>query len=224
MLTANSVYQIMAYLPPSFLNYIDNKVDSVRSFLISNGVITDPEKESSGDESKPVADARKAVKNAKSDLNSARSKLTSHKSDLEKAYGPDSVFRALKGTCITKDSGEYTYELCWFKETKQKSKKGGGDSNMGKYVRIDSITTDELSSTGEIVPVEKMTLEYDNGQKCWNGPSRSTTVIMECGENDELLKITEDEKCVYSMHVTTPAVCGENAIDGAKEKPEKDEL
>lgn len=214
----------MAYLPPSFLNFIDNKVDAVKSFLISNGVIADPEKESSGDEPKPVADARKAVKNAKSDVNSARSRLTNQQSDLEKDYGPDSVFRALKDTCITRDSGEYTYELCWFKETKQKSKKGGSDSKMGKYVRFGTITTDELSSAGEIVAVEKMTLEYENGQKCWNGPARSTTVIMECGENDELLKVTEDEKCVYSMHVATPAVCGENASEKGEEKSEKDEL
>lgn len=214
----------MAYLPPSLLNYIDNKIDAVRSFLISNGVIDDPEKQSSGDESKPVADARKAVKNANSDLNSARTKLNNHKSELEKDFGPDSVFRALKDTCITKDSGEYTYELCWFKETKQKSKKGGADSKMGKYARIGSITTDELSSTGEIVSVEKMALEYDNGQKCWNGPARSTTVIMECGENDELLKVMEDEKCVYSMLVATPAVCVEGETKGSEEKSEKDEL
>lgn len=214
----------MAYLPPSLLNYIDNKIDAVRSFLVSNGVLTDPEKESSGDESKPVADARKAVKNAKSELNSSRTKLTNHKSDLEKDYGPDSVFRALKDTCITKDSGEYTYELCWFKETKQKSKKGGGDSKMGKYNRISTITTDEVSSTGEIVSVEKMALEYDNGQKCWNGPARSTTVIMECGENDELLKVMEDEKCVYSMLVATPAVCADSISEVVEEGSTKDEL
>ena len=47
---------------------------------------------------------------------------------------------------------------------------------------------------------------------------------MECGENDELLKITEDEKCVYSMLVETPVVCGETAIESGKENPEKDEL
>ena len=214
----------MAYLPPSLLKYIDNKIDAARSFLVSNGVIADPEGKSSDGESKAVAEARKVVKNAKSELNSARSQLTNHKSDLEKDYGPDSVFRALKDTCITKDSGEYTYELCWFKETKQKSKKGGADSKMGKYVRISTITTDEQSSTGEIISVDKLALEYDNGQKCWNGPARSTTVIMECGENDELLKVMEDEKCVYSMLVATPAVCGGKESVGGEEKSVKDEL
>jgi protein kinase C substrate 80K-H len=37
------------------------------------------------------------------------------------------------------------------------------------------------------------------------------------------LKIAEDEKCVYSMIVTTPVAC-DGAGNGNKSKKEKDEL
>jgi protein kinase C substrate 80K-H len=55
---------------------------------------------------------------------------------------------------------------------------------MGNFVRIGTVTLDEFNSYGELVPVERITLEYANGQSCWNGPSRSTTVVLECGEEE----------------------------------------
>ena len=48
---------------------------------------------------------------------------------------------------------------------------------------------------------------YDRGQHCWNGPQRSTHVVLECGEKNELLDVSEAEKCVYSMRVATQAAC-----------------
>jgi hypothetical protein len=56
-------------------------------------------------------------------------------------------------------------------------------------------------------------LKYENGQGCWNGPSRSTRVYLACSETDEVWKISESEKCVYRMEVGTAAVC-EQSPDG----------
>ena len=94
---------------------------------------------------------------------------------------------------------------------------------MGKFSRISSTVVEELNDAGEIVSVEKVAIEYEGGQHCWNGPNRSTKVVLECGEENQILKTAEDEKCVYSMLVTTPAVCPGGDEDGNAPRS-KDEL
>ncbi|EEP76776.1 G19P1 protein [Uncinocarpus reesii 1704] len=199
------IYKVAAYLPPSLVNYMEDKLAEFRSLLISNGILAEPDTDSN--ETQAVREARDRLSAAESSLSTLESSLAEHKEDLGKDFGKDSVFLALKGSCISKDSGEYNYELCWMDRTTQKSKKGRGDTVMGNFDKVSSVTIDEATASGRIVPKEKVALEYINGQKCWNGPSRSTKIILECGENDEILKVAEDEKCVYSMYVTTPAVC-----------------
>ena len=176
--------------------------------LIENGVLA-PTRDS-GAESKELEDARKALKSAQDVLEGNRKQLNEHTEDLARDYGIDSVFRAMKDQCIEKDSGEYTYELCWLTQTKQKSKKSGGHTNMGNFVSFDTITVDDdVSPDGKGVGSgERVALKYENGQHCWNGPNRSTMVVLACAEKDEVWKIVEEEKCVYRMEVGTPAVCG----------------
>jgi protein kinase C substrate 80K-H len=94
--------------------------------------------------------------------------------------------------------------------TNQKSKKGGGASTrMGNFVRFDSITVDEeVSADGKgLGSGERIAMRHENGQHCWNGPNRATTVIFACAEKNEIWKVFEEEKCVYRMEVGTPAVC-----------------
>jgi protein kinase C substrate 80K-H len=108
--------------------------------------------------------------------------------------------------------------------TKQKSKKGSGNTGMGNFVRFDKMTVDEeVGADGKGVGSgERTVLRYENGQHCWNGPNRQTTVVLACAEKDEIWKVVEQEKCMYRMDVGTPAVC-EKA--GAKEQSKnKDEL
>lgn len=94
-------------------------------------------------------------------------------------------------------------------KTSQKSKKGGGATNMGSFQRIEMITVDEeLPTNGKgLGSGERIAMKHENGQHCWNGPNRSTTVILACSEENEIWKIMEEEKCVYRMEVGTPAVC-----------------
>lgn len=220
-----TVYALAAYLPPSFLSFIEDKVNTLKTFLEENGVLAKKDTDSAS-EPKAVTEARDRLRSSQQTLEEIRRTLSDHKADLEKDYGTASIFRALKDVCISKDSGEYEYEHCFMDATRQKPKKGGAAVTMGRFVRIGSVSSDELSETGEIVPVQKTSLEYANGQHCWNGPARSTTVILECGENNEILKVMEEEKCVYSMIVTTPAVCPGGEAEGnvAPRQSEKDEL
>ena len=195
-------------MPPSIREWVDKKLRDLRLFLIENGVLAgsqDPNAESPALEA-----ARSALKQAEDDLSGSRRQLTEHKEDLDKDYGIDDIFRALKGRCIEKDSGEYTYELCWLEGTKQKSKKGGAHTGMGNYVSSGIIEVDdELPPDGKGVGSgTRVVLNYENGQHCWNGPNRRTSVVLACSESEELWKITEEEKCVYRMEVGTSAVCG----------------
>ena len=67
---------------------------------------------------------------------------------------------------------------------------------------------------------ERIALKYENGQHCWNGPHRSTIVVVACAEKDEIWKVAEMEKCVYRMEVGSPAACEPNRGPDPKNKEE----
>lgn len=192
--------------------------------LVENGILAD--NTTPGSESKLVSEARTVHQLVTDDLNSKRTRMDDLKSDLEKDYGPDDVFRSLKGTCVSHDSGEYTYDLCWMVNTSQKSKRGGGSTGMGDFVRFDKITVDEeIGADGKgLGSGERLALRYENGQYCWNGPNRQTTVIVACAEKDEVWKVIEEEKCIYRMEVGSPAACEAPPSSKADGRDKKDEL
>ncbi|PMD55811.1 protein kinase-like protein C substrate [Hyaloscypha bicolor E] len=216
-----ALYKFEEYLPASVRAWVHQKLTDLRILLIENGILAD--NASSGSESKAVSAARTAYQNLNDDLGIKESSVGDLTKDLEKDYGPNDIFRALKGTCISKDSGEYEYELCWLDKTSQKSKKGGGTTGMGNFVRFDKMYFDEeVDAEGKGLGTgERTVLMYENGQHCWNGPNRQTTVVLACAEKDEIWKVVEQEKCMYRMDVGTPAVC---EIGQKKADPKKDEL
>ena len=187
---------------------------------MENGILAPAQ--GSDSESKELEDARNALKAGQDSLNDNKNQLNTHTEDLAKDYGVDDIFRALKGQCVSRDSGEYTYELCWLDKTKQISKKNGGHTTMGNFVSFDKvIVDDELPADGKgLGSGERLALKYENGQHCWNGPNRSTLVVLACAETDEVWKVTEEEKCVYRMEVGTPAVCGGVEKKGDSSKDE----
>ncbi|ESZ96300.1 putative Glucosidase 2 subunit beta [Sclerotinia borealis F-4128] len=219
----DALYKFEEYLPESIRAWVHQKVTDLRIILIENGILADNSK--AGSESKAVQDAKNAYQTVSDDVGIKQKTLSDLKSDLEKDYGVDDIFRALKGTCVTKDSGEYDYELCWMDKTSQKSKKGGGNTGMGNFVRFDQLEVDEeVDAEGKgLGKGIKTTLVYENGQHCWNGPNRATTVVLACAEKDEIWKVVEMEKCNYRMDVGTPAVC-ERVVKGGAKKDGKDEL
>jgi protein kinase C substrate 80K-H len=94
---------------------------------------------------------------------------------------------------------------------------------MGNFVRFDKMYFDEeVDAEGKGLGTgERTVLMYENGQHCWNGPNRQTTVVLACAEKDEIWKVVEQEKCMYRMDVGTPAVC---EIGQKKADSKKDEL
>lgn len=52
-----------------------------------------------------------------------------------KHFGADGAWKKLDNTCIEYDDGDYIYETCFFKESKQKPKGSGITQSLG-YVNI----------------------------------------------------------------------------------------
>jgi protein kinase C substrate 80K-H len=175
-----------------------------------------------GGETRLVQAAREALESAKNEYTSKTASLEEQERDLNQEYGPDGIFRALKGRCVSTDVGEYEYELCWMGQTTQKSKKGHGNTNMGNFVKIDKQLADEEDrADGKgLGKGQRMVMKFENGQGCWNGPNRRTDVWLACAEKDELWRVSESEKCVYRMEVGTPAVCEDVGEPGVKTKDE----
>lgn len=178
----------------------------------------------SSGESHLVTAAREAYEAVKNDISGKEREITDQKKDLQRDYGADDIFRYLKDKCVSTEAGEYEYELCWLSRTSQKSKKGGGSTNMGNFERLDWGESDEEARhDGKgLGRGRRMVLRYENGQGCWNGPNRKTDVWLACAETEELWRVSEQEKCVYRMEVGTPAAC-EEAVEPADARP-KDEL
>ncbi|PNS15820.1 Glucosidase 2 subunit beta [Sphaceloma murrayae] len=221
------LYSFEAYLPAPLRDWLDHQLRTLRQSLIDNGILAQPHDTPAPTESKAVTDARNAVQTAENSLSSLRTNLDNHRSDLTKDYGQDDVFRPLAKQCITQDSGEYTYEMCYLGSTTQKPKKGGGNTGMGNFASLEVVDVDdEVRADGKgLGSGKRLAMKFENGQHCWNGPNRSTMVIMACAEKGEIWKVTEEEKCVYRMEVGTPAVCGwEAERKGEEGVPRRDEL
>ncbi|KAM6909334.1 glucosidase 2 subunit beta-like isoform 2-T2 [Xenentodon cancila] len=48
---------------------------------------------------------------------------------------------------------------------------------------------------------------YENGEPCWQGGPRSTTVTLTCGTETALRSVKEPSKCQYIMDFQTPVAC-----------------
>ena len=133
--------------------------------------------------------------------------------------------RALKGTCTSIDSGEYTYELCILDRLTQKSKKGGSDTSLGSFTGLQEVDTDEeVPADGKgLGRGRRLAMKYENGQTCWNGPARSALVVMGCAEKVEIWRVREEEKCVYRVEMGSPAGC-EAGEEKKGRSNERDEL
>ncbi|KAL9624363.1 MAG: hypothetical protein Q9160_001325 [Pyrenula sp. 1 TL-2023] len=221
----DTLYSFSAYLPDSFRLWTVEKMAALRTLLVNNGILApDNTSDQAQPESPVLTNARNAVSTARADLTSSQNSLSESQNDLGKDYGTDDIFRALKGRCSSIDVGEYTYEHCFMDRTKQKAKRGGGDTTMGNFVRLDKEWVDEeVDVEGKGLGTgERIVMKYENGQGCWNGPSRSTKVILGCSSEEEIWKVSETEKCVYEIHQGTVVAC--DVLGGGSGKDRKEEL
>ncbi|KAL4006711.1 glucosidase 2 subunit beta-like [Oreochromis aureus] len=120
-------------------------------------------------------------------------------SDLQKKlaidYGTDWEFLFLNGQCYKLKVYEYTYTLCPFNQVTQKST-AGVEVSLGMWGMWTGKPKNHYSQ-----------MVYENGEPCWQGGSRSTTVTLTCGTETALRSVKEPSKCQYIMDFQTPVAC-----------------
>lgn len=67
---------------------------------------------------------------------------------------------------------------------------------------------------------------HSQGARCWNGPERSVKAMIECGVENEIVEVSEPEKCEYHFRMLSPAVCqhAETSSQKSNKKPIHEEL
>lgn len=118
---------------------------------------------------------------------------------LEMDFGEKNVFAALFDECYSKEIGKYEYEFCPFGEAKQKE--GSSSTKLGKFKEFGYSDGREL------------TMLFDEGQKCWNGPKRSLSITFRCAADNEIVYVNEPSTCKYVMTFETPLACDQAELD-----------
>ncbi|CEP18764.1 hypothetical protein [Parasitella parasitica] len=187
----------------SVVDMVLDKLDPILPSVLKNGllgkfhshkVVTDV-KEDAPSNQQALENTRKLVAEAKDQLNDLSNNLERIKKDLSTDYGADKEWLKLKDVCVEKDEGEYTYSFCFFGDAYQKSNKDSSRTHLGKFAKFDG--GDELYKVHV----------HDRGTRCWNGPERSVRASFECGVKNEIIDVSEPEKCEYHYRLLSPAVC-----------------
>ena len=139
-----------------------------------------------------AAAAREEVENVERELNEAEQAIKALEEDdvSSDRYGKDNEYLALKDKCFEKRFQGYNYNFCFYGSAKQDS------NNLGSW---DGLEVDATAGTTKAM--------FKNGASCWNGPSRSLHVTLECGSENDILDVYEPSMCEYHMKFSTPASC-----------------
>ena len=138
---------------------------------------------------------RAAYQDELNKVNDAESKIETLKNNLKRNYGPNGELLPLVGQCFEARVDKYKYKACPFGEAKQDGTRLGSNSDT------------EVSDNGELM------LKFTEGEKCWNGPSRSLTLTLKCGDRDGLESVEEPSRCEYSATLYTPQACEQGVVD-----------
>lgn len=97
-----------------------------------------------------TSEARKVYNDVQRDLTSLESSVTSTRSTLDRLasgeYGPQAEWKKLENTCISKEQGDYTYELCWLGRATQRSNRDGASHHLGTFFGWNQDPTVDKSS------------------------------------------------------------------------------
>ncbi|GJN90711.1 hypothetical protein Rhopal_003725-T1 [Rhodotorula paludigena] len=194
-----NIFKVDDYIPDKWRPTFDGYKKQLVDLLVRAGIINVPS--SSVDSSAPeLLRARSTHSSLVDEARSVEGKLTSAQQALEKDWGRDWEWKKLENECVEKNTGEYTYSVCFLGEATQKSNNNGQRTSLGRF---ESWAPNAEPGTDAYY----LKQVYANGQRCWNGPLRSAKVDLVCGTSNALLSVIEPEKCEYLFEVTTPAVC-----------------
>ena len=149
-------------------------------------------------------EARAALIDHQGKVASKERELSEMRTNINNAvsYGLEHEFLTLKDKCISKSFQGYNYDVCLFKNAKQDHTRLG-DWDASVWGR-----NDFTGGNGE-----PLRAKFSNGQRCYNGPSRSIDIEFVCGINDEILDVSEPSICEYKAIFSTPAACRTSELE-----------
>lgn len=128
-------------------------------------------------------EARRHFENSERDLRNIEREIEDIKKKLALDLGQNGEFASMIDKCFEYEDREYVYKLCPFDRTVQKSKNNHGETSIGNW---------KSWGDGEN---KYLQMKFDNGLGCWNGPQRSTNVLISCGIENQLTSVTEPNRC-----------------------------
>jgi protein kinase C substrate 80K-H len=144
--------------------------------------------------------ARNEFNEAEKRKNDLESKQKDTQRYLDKDFGEMQQFSPLYEKCYEYTDREYVYKLCLYQKVTQRSKDGGRETTLGDW-----------EGWGDRSRKSHWVMRYTNGEKCWNGPSRSAIVTLRCGVEETITTANEPSRCEYAMEFLTPAMCLEKS-------------
>eukprot|EP00043_Microstomoeca_roanoka_P025753 m.9769 g.9769 ORF g.9769 m.9769 type:complete len:474 (+) comp5818_c0_seq1:86-1507(+) len=143
-------------------------------------------------------EARKAYQEADTKRFQLNKDLEVLEKHLGMDFGPEHEFLPLLDQCWEIEDREYRYKLCMFDKVTQEPKNGGRSTSLGTW---------RGWAAGEGGHTDYHHAEFTDGEKCWNGPNRSTKVEFVCGPATRIVEVSEPNRCEYAMRVECAAVC-----------------
>lgn len=154
---------------------------------------------------KDVKDAQEKAREARRLFDEVNEKTGDLDSKIREAedfansdYGEDYSWAALKDKCFDRNVQQYTYQFCPFGQNTQKDTGAYSGTSLGSFKNWSGPEGNKYSK-----------MHFGDGQQCWNGPKRSTDISIECGEENELVEVTEPAKCEYLFTFRTPLACSD---------------
>ncbi|SGY21788.1 BQ5605_C016g08274 [Microbotryum silenes-dioicae] len=216
--SSSTIFNIGEYIPDKFKPRYDAFKKSLMDVLVGTGIIY-PSASTEGAETAELTSARAAVSALVDEKGRLEERISSAQGDLNRDYGRDWEWKKLAETCLEKDHGgrvmlrafDHSYKVCFLDKAEQIQH--GVPTSLGTFSGWSPTAT---------VGTDEYYLEqsYSEGARCWNGPVRSSRVLLTCGTKNELVSVTEPDKCLYLFKINTPAVCFEEATNLSNEKDE----
>ncbi|KAF8239565.1 hypothetical protein L208DRAFT_1386039 [Tricholoma matsutake] len=199
------LFDLMSYLPDSIIPQYEDIRDTLLVWLKMFGIVHGQDDSAAGE--LDSTRARQAFTDAQSALERLKTEKTEKEGEIGEifdvhGFGREGEWKKLDGQCVQTDSGDYTYELCFFGEARQIPKHGGSTFSLGNF--------ESWNPSADVKPNQPDYYKkqvYQHGTRCWNGPERSVVLLLTCGTENALLTVAELEKCEYQFTGTTPALC-----------------
>ncbi|AQZ17359.1 GTB1 (YDR221W) [Zygosaccharomyces parabailii] len=88
--------------------------------------------------------------------------------------------------------------------------KYSGDDELVQHLISETKDDKEEYLFGNLYQLNNgLELEFDHGDKCWDGPERSASVFVQCSEKTQINKITEVSRCRYVIELDSPYGCSQ---------------